>query len=387
MDELKEARDHFFQIRRTVNPFGAYAMVEYDPHDLLPLKTTDIVGNIVRCYPDYRTLHPSLIVDPNGNRQACESDELGRTICNAVMGKDGENIGDSLEGVHQITRKELDLFMLDPRGSAKTLLGNASTRIVYDVSRFCSEGTKKKPTYSATISRETHASDKSAAEVKFQITFSYYDGFGRCVQTKQQAPSIQSGIPNWIASGWTIFNNKGLPVKQFEPFFDNTHDFTPDQRLGVSSILLYDPLNRVIATVQPNHTWTKSVFTPWKSTSFDANDTALLDPKTDVDIGHMIRILPDQEYLPTWFDSRIKGEMGQVEQICAEKTARHSGTPTELHFDPLGRTFVSVANNGEYGLYTTRTDIDIEGKLLQVIDPKDRVIEKYEYDMLGNLIY
>ena len=25
--------------------------------------------------------------------------------------------------------------------------------------------------------------------------------------------------PRWVGSGWTIYNNKGKPVRQYEPFF------------------------------------------------------------------------------------------------------------------------------------------------------------------------
>ena len=43
-------------------------------------------------------------------------------------------------------------------------------------------------------------------------------------------------------------------MQQFEPFFDDTHGFAFDQRVGVSSTLLYDPLERVVATLHPDHT-------------------------------------------------------------------------------------------------------------------------------------
>ena len=34
--------------------------------------------------------------------------------------------------------------------------------------------------------------------------------------------------PRWVGSGWTIFNNKGKPVRQYEPFFSDTHRFEFD---------------------------------------------------------------------------------------------------------------------------------------------------------------
>ena len=32
----------------------------------------------------------------------------------------------------------------------------------------------------------------------------------------------------WIGTGWTVYNNKGKPVRQFEPFFTDTHRFEFD---------------------------------------------------------------------------------------------------------------------------------------------------------------
>jgi len=46
---------------------------------------------------DYRTLSPSLITDPNGNRAGVLFDELGMVVATAVMGKVTESLGDELD--------------------------------------------------------------------------------------------------------------------------------------------------------------------------------------------------------------------------------------------------------------------------------------------------
>ena len=97
--------------------------------------------------------------------------------------------------------------------------------------------------------------------------------------------------PRWVGSGWTIFNNKGKPVRQYEPFFSATHAFEFGVQVGVSPVLFYDPAERVIATLHPNHTYEKVVFDPWQQTTYDVNDTCAPrnaqtgDPRTDPDIG------------------------------------------------------------------------------------------------------
>jgi hypothetical protein len=54
----------------------------------------------------------------------------------------------------------------------------------------------------------------------------------------------------WMASGWTIFNNKGKPAKKYEPFFDDTYEFRFGEKVGVSPILFYDPIEGVVAKNQ-----------------------------------------------------------------------------------------------------------------------------------------
>src|SRR6185437_8623561 len=102
--------------------------------------------------------------------------------------------------------------------------------------------------------------------------------FGRQIQIKAQAEPDGDANPRWVGSGWTIFNNKGKPVRQFEPFFSATHDFEFGVMVGVSPVLFYDPAERVIATLHPNHSFEKVVFDAWQQTTYDVNDTCAPRP-------------------------------------------------------------------------------------------------------------
>ena len=78
---------------------------------------------------------------------------------------------------------------------------------------------------------------------------------------------MQATSRRWVGSGWTVFNNKGKPVRQYEPFFSATHRYEFEREMtdtGVSPVLFYDPVERVVATLHPNHTWEKVVFDPWR---------------------------------------------------------------------------------------------------------------------------
>jgi len=318
---------------------------------------------------------------------------------------------------------------VDQRASAPALLQNATTRIVYDLDRFRltrganpTDPTQWEPAYAATLFRETHASDPlPPAGLKIQIGFSYSDGFGREIQKKIQTragPVVAEGPsvdPRWIGSGWTIFNNKGKPVRQYEPFFSATHGYEFGVQVGVSPVLFYDPPERVIATLHPNHSYAKVGFDPWRQATYDGNDTVAPrgaqtgDPRDDPDIQGYVaayfQALPADPAHPwqTWYQQRQAGGLGPVEQAAAAKAAAHADTPTIAHFDALGRAFLTVAHNrvvcanhpldGTEDLFATRVELDIEGNqravrdaVEQAGDPLGRIVMRYAYDMLGHRI-
>ena len=138
-DEENEARASGFLPRRLEDPFGNRALVSHDDYGLLVTQTTDAVGNVTTALNDYRVLAPSMMTDANGNRAQVSFNVLGLVAGTAVMGKTTENLGDSLAGfAPDLTQQQIDDFYaaLDPHTLANNLLGNATTRIVYDVHRF-----------------------------------------------------------------------------------------------------------------------------------------------------------------------------------------------------------------------------------------------------------
>ncbi len=430
--ELAFARAHFFLPHRFRNPFDQSTTVTYDSRDLLVEATTDPVGNRVTARNDYRVLTPDRITDINGNRSEVAFDILGMVAGSAVAGSAGE--GDRLEGFQsQPTLVQIDAFLADPLGPmARELLGTATSRILYDETRFDRQG---EPAFAATIARETHLSDLvDGEETAIQVSLAYSDGFGRTVQNKIPAepgpvprrddegriilgtggrPEMTEGdvAPRWVGSGWTVFNNKGSPVRQYEPFFTDRHLFEFDVRIGVSPTLFYDPPGRAVATLNPDHTWEKVVFGPWQETRWDANDTVMSDPATDADVGSFFQRLPDQDYLPTWHALRTDPEHAdaaaqrwpdarrrQDEAEAAAKTEAHADTPAVVHLDSLGRPFLSIADNGEEGRHFTRNMLDIEGAPLRLIDHRENVVMAYTveaggespvpgYDVAGRQLY
>ena len=398
--ELAFARQHFFLPCRTRDPFGNSAVTQYDSYDLLLRQTTDALGNRATAQHDYRLLQPSRLTDPNGNRSEVGFDTLGMVVGTAVMGKVTEVKGESLAAFEpDLTPQQRQEFFADPLAFAALVLGGATTRIVYDLDRFRAT---QQPPYAATIVRETHLSDPlPQAGLKTQVSFSYSDGFGREIQKKLRAelgPIVEGGPvvnPRWVASGWTIFNNKGKAVRQYEPFFEETHEVRFGNQVGVSSTVFYDPLVRVVATLNPNHTWGKILFDPWRQESWDVNDTVLIaDPETDPDVGALFQRLDEDDYAPTWHAQRQDAALGPEEEAAAAKTELHAGTPSIIHADSLGRALLTIAYNRferDAALveekYSTRTMLDIEGNQHEITDARDRIVMRYDYDMLGTRIH
>lgn len=432
--ELSTARQHFFQPRKIVDPFGQSTVIEYDEADLFVTRTSDAVGNSVAGTHDYRVLQPRLVADANRNRSAAAFDALGLVVAIALMGKEGEPLGDELDGFDpDPSLGDLRNFIADPTLRAPALLGNASARFVYDLGRYQRAG---EAPFASALSREAHFHVAGGDQSRVQVRFSYSDGFGRVIQNKMQAEpgdapkrgtavellegDIQPGelvrdaqgelvmahaTKRWVGSGRTVFNNKGQPVRQYEPFFSATHLYESETEMtdtGVSSVLFYDPVERLIATLHPNHTYEKVVFDVWHQQTFDVNDTVAAsgvqtgDPRTDPDIAGYVR-----EYFKTqpgtwqtWHAQRIGNQMGAAERDAAQKAGAHADTPTVTHMDALGRPFLTVADNGpdpaqpgERLLFASRVELDIEGNDREVSDSLGRTLMRYDYDLLGNRIH
>src|SRR4029450_11648456 len=104
--------------------------------------------------------------------------------------------------------------------------------------------------------------------------------------------------PRWVGSGTMVYNNKGKPVRQFEPFFSRVHEFGLEQH-GISTTLFYDPVERVVATLHPDHAWEKVVFDSWRQETWDAADTAgAADPAREPDAGRVFHPPPPARDLP-----------------------------------------------------------------------------------------
>jgi RHS repeat-associated protein len=445
-EELAYARAHFFMPRRYREPFDndatpAESSLRYDPYDLLLEETVDALGNkvtvgvrdpepgkpLTRAGNDYRVMQAAIVMDANRNISEVRFDALGMVTGSVVCGKpeDDPAVGDRFTDAFEPdpTSEQVSAFLSDPYGPpARALLDAATTRFIYDVNAYWREPdpARRHPDLTVVLARETHGSETAPPEgPRIQVSFAYTDGFGREIQRKLPAEpgpipkrdargrivtgrdgqpelATTSASSRWMASGWVIFNNKGHPVREYEPFFTDRHEFEWDTSIGVGAIRFYDPAERLVATLHPDHTWEKVKFSPWRTESWDASDTLLItDPAADPDTGDFFRRLPPADYIPTWHAARMGGALGHDEKSAAVKASVHAGTPTVAHMDAMGRAFLTVVwNRFRYSDWpterppsdeslSTRTTFDIEGNQLQVRDANGRLIARYAYDILG----
>ncbi len=421
---LTDAENSFFSPKSYIDPFGSRTEVFYYKDYFINLERVidELNNEIITENFNFRTLGPIKTKDINDNQSEICLDELGMVKAMALMGKDDE--ADSLQGIAEYTLdternliadylKESDTVGL--RTKAHQLLQKASVRFVYDFDAFVESTVLRKaqsrsefestpckripyrPTVIGSISREQH----KLAEPDVQLSFEYSDGIGNVVMVKAQAEpgealamvihddcTFDLEIRNtgdqlrWIGNGRTILNNKGNPVKQYEPYFSVSPFFESAKELverGFTPVMYYDSIGRLIKTEFPDGSFSKVEFDSWQQRIFDQNDTI-------------------KESL--WYKNRKDGQLGADQKLAAEKAVKHNGTPLVIHLDTLGRSVLSVSHNktgtrdllgrlqptdDEY--YSTQIILDIEGNTQKVIDAKGNEVMSYKYDMLGHRVY
>jgi len=330
---------HFYQPVSFTDPLGNVSSVAYDPQRLFVVEqhtsADTTLDNVTTAAIDYRVLAPCLITDPNTNQSAAAFDPLGMMIATAVMGPAATGGGDTLA---------------DP-----------TTRIEYD---FLAWETDQAPVSVHSLIREQHG----AANPGWIESYAYSDGSGRMVLKKVQAEPDATGAARWVGNGRTVFDNKGNPVKTYEPYFAAAPDYDHEDALassGYCTVVRYDPLSRMIRTDGPDGVFATADRTPWSTTSNDAVDT-VLDSAWYADAS--TRPATDPLYRAA---------------ALAKLSAR---TPATTACDPLGRTIVATADNGAAGLYTTRSAVDIQGNVTAVTDALGHVTQAQTFDVQGRVL-
>ena len=364
---------------------GNPTTIAYDAFDLLPASVTNAAGLVTAASYDYRVLKPRLIADANGNETLVAYTPLGLPASIAIMGKRDEPVGDHPD--HPGTRFSYGLTAFDDH--RLPLWVHTVKRVEHAWTLIAAAADQLGRALSAEEIAALFGPEEPVTHPeRFLQRREYSDGCGRLLQARSQGDDLvvddlglplaatapptpvvvheqDPDAPQVIVSGWQAYDDKGRVVGKWEPFFDRGWDFAAptDPSLAASSRLTihYDPRGLAIRTVFPDGSCTRVVIgvpralatpedfapTPWEAYSYDRNDNA-----------------------------------GRSDPAGSAAWRDHWDTPSSTVQDALGRV-VATAERTATETYVTRSAYDIDGNLLEVIDPLGRTASSAVYDSLG----
>ena len=155
----------------------------------------------------------------------------------------------------------------------------------------------RSPAQSAVLQADQYPGADTAAQIRIALTRS--DGFGRALQSKQKAepgnayqvdadgnvvldangaPVVADTgtAPRWTVSGRVEYDNKGQPIRQYQPYFINSPQYVNDASIrnwGYADTHYYDALGREIRVVTALGYLRRHSDYPWFSVDEDENDT------------------------------------------------------------------------------------------------------------------
>lgn len=315
------------QVQRTLDAYNLLVIEEQVTGEAWTASTVDY---------DYRTLQPVEVVDPNGTESLAAYDGFGRLLKSAIRGANGE--GDTLAA--------------------------PTAYFEYEVHRWHQLG---EPNRARAFARETHAD----AQTRWRQSVTYSNGSGGVALSKvetQPGPAtvLVNGVAQtvqaaqrWLGSGRTLLNNKGNPVRQYEPYFsvdDGYDDAAALREIGSSPTITYDALGRAKRTDMPDGTFTRAEWTAWSSTTYDAGDN----------------VLGSDWYTDRGSPLPAGGEPATSDARAAWLSAQHDDTPAVVHFDSLGRPVYAEANLGGESI-TTRTEQNLDQSRVRVFDNRSKL--------------
>jgi RHS repeat-associated protein len=378
-DFQQDPNTHRGLIAATHDPLGHTTTIEYDAFELLPERVVDAIGLETRAVYNLRLFQPEVITDANGHETHEQYTPIGLVAAQYLRGRGGEGG----TAVRPETAYEYDF-------------------LAYDRSR---DDISPQPIFVHTTRRVNHAADGIDDETI--ESHQYSDGFGRLIQTRAQAEELvfgatgddvglfvngearpgQAGGPaaggcvadRVVVSGWQLYDNKERIIRKYEPFFSAGWAYEPETTAGVHADLFYDPLGRLVRTLNPDGSEQRIIFgvpgavvapdpatvagneiayepTPWESFTYDANDLAAL--------------------------TAAPGGA----PLAGRAPADHHFTPFSSRVDALGRTLGAVERNGPNPAadwYVTRSTYDIRGNLLTITDARGNVAFRHAYDLLN----
>ncbi|HEX9952129.1 MAG TPA: SpvB/TcaC N-terminal domain-containing protein, partial [Rubricoccaceae bacterium] len=335
--------------------------VTHDAYRLLPVSVT-VGGRLTTgATYDYRHLRVRETTGPNGETTRYGYSPLGALASVGVSGTQGE--GDPVGSPSTFHTSDLRAFV-EGRGPASI----TTTRRVH---------------HAATVGLAPEAAAATVTSVE------YADGFGRVVQTRAQADEVvfgpapfldDAGLPADIAlpgtaavgrrvadavtvSGHTVFDEKGRPVAQYEPYHDTGLAYKAGGPQGLAVRTVYDARGRVVRVVHPDNGEARTVY---------GVPNALGTP-------HLFTPTPWENYAYSRSDNAGRTHAGNEDAAPVS----HHDTPTSAVIDALGRVVEQTSRLGpdKADEVTMRFRYDLRGNRLETVDALGRTAWTSVYDL------
>lgn len=385
----------FYRLAKEVHPEGRLRHVSFDePYWLFSIASEDGFGNRRESVPDYQALAAQKIIDANDNIMEVGYDPLGVPFAHSEhgkrLGRDGQPhpVGDKPLAVYDRPDDlTFDKIVQDP----SQLLQTATKAVYHNLRAWNGDSNGPTLPYLIEVRRDRHINDGEGnqnSDPEIQVTIQFLDGFGRTLQSKRRAdpgeavqladdgsaildengePQTAHSEQRWWTSGDTVYNNKGSPVRHYEPFFSPRAQFDSALRQhGVSTRIHYDPFGRVVRRMRPEGTAERTEYASWSRTEYDANDTI---------VG--TRYETERRNLP----------QDDPERKALKEAKKHADTPTVNQLDSLGRVFRTREVTLQGSDRIVRTEFDDQGQPKKLIDALARTAFQYAYDMLGQIMH
>ncbi|KDD68326.1 virulence plasmid B protein [Pseudomonas mandelii PD30] len=162
----------------------------------------------------------------------------------------------------------------------------------------------REPVHSVVLTADRYWDDELQ---QIQIVKAFVDGFGRPLQIKQLVepglafvvengelviedgkPKVAHADPRWRVSERVEYNNKGLAVRVFRPYFANGHRYINDHSFresGHHDQNFYDVLGRRKKVINAKGDVALEIIHPWYTTSLDFNDTYVAPSESELKAG------------------------------------------------------------------------------------------------------
>ncbi|WP_350305730.1 SpvB/TcaC N-terminal domain-containing protein [Photorhabdus viridis] len=311
----------------------------WDAHYCVVIKTQDAAGLTTSAKYDWRFLIPVQLTDINDNEHLITLDALGRPITQRFWGtENGKMTGYSspektsfsppsevdtaialqkplpvaqcqvyapeswMPVLNQLTFNKLTdkdrqtLYksgIITEDGYICTLghrrgvqRQNAATQLVSPLNH-----STRLPPHRLTLTTDRYDHDPKQ-QIRQQVVFS--DGFGRLLQAaarheagmawqRNEDGSLSINVKHtetrWAVTGRTEYDNKGQPIRTYQPYFLNDWRYVSDDsarqaKEAYADTHVYDPVGREIKVITAKGWFRRTLFTAWLTVSEDENDTA-----------------------------------------------------------------------------------------------------------------